>query len=56
MRVSLDAVFADADAGPYVPLLLRHIECPGFTGEPMSEPAWRELLLATAALQYPLDS
>lgn len=55
MRASLDSAFATG-ATPYAPLLLRHIECPGFTGDPMSEPEWRELLLATAALQYPFGS
>ena len=36
---------------PYVPLLVRHIECPGFTGPPMDETAWRTLFAETARLQ-----
>lgn len=37
---------------PFVPLLLGHVECPGFIGEPLSEAAWRSLLAATCQLQY----
>jgi len=36
-----------------VPLLLGHIECPGFTGPPISEPQWRALFDSTCQLQYP---
>jgi Fe-S-cluster containining protein len=43
--------FAQA-AGPLVPLLLRHVECPGFTGPPMEAPEWEALLRDTYALQY----
>ncbi|MGI8927694.1 MAG: YkgJ family cysteine cluster protein, partial [Tepidiformaceae bacterium] len=39
-----------------LPLLLRHIECPGFTGPPLDEPAWADLLRATSALQYGRDA
>ncbi len=38
--------------GDAVPLLLRHRECPGFTGPPPSEAGWLEILRATATLQY----
>jgi Fe-S-cluster containining protein len=55
MRASLDYVFGN-DAGPYLPLLLRHTECPGFTGAPMTAPEWRQLLITTAALQYPIEA
>ena len=36
----------------HLPLLLRHLECPGFTGEPLTENGWRELISETARLQY----
>lgn len=35
-----------------LPLLLRHLECPGFTGPPLDEPGWREALRHAYALQY----
>ena len=35
-----------------VALLLRHIECPGFTGPPMTDDAWRALFEETYRLQY----
>ena len=38
-----------------VPLLLRHVECPGFTGPPLSDEAWAELFRATAAMQSAVD-
>ena len=41
--------------GDLVPLLLSHVECPGFTGPPLPALDWRTLLLETAALQYPAD-
>ncbi|HEY5477270.1 MAG TPA: YkgJ family cysteine cluster protein [Tepidiformaceae bacterium] len=37
---------------PLVPLLLRHLECPGFEGPPLREPDWRTLFLETFKLQY----
>lgn len=36
-----------------IPLLLGHIECPGFTGPLISGPEWRELFVSTCQLQYP---
>jgi Fe-S-cluster containining protein len=35
-----------------VPMLLRHVECPGFTGPPLDEAAWRRLFVHTARLQF----
>jgi Fe-S-cluster containining protein len=35
-----------------VPLLLRHRDCPGFTGPPLSPSDWRTLLDETLVLQY----
>jgi Fe-S-cluster containining protein len=40
-----------AAGGPIVPLLLGHDHCPGFTGPPLSPPAWLELLAETDHLQ-----
>ena len=37
------------------PLLLRHVECPGFTGPPISEAAWWTLFESTRLLQYAAD-
>lgn len=50
-RRAVDALLAGQAASP-VPLLLGHVECPGFTGDPLSEVAWRDLLAATYQLQY----
>ena len=49
------AVVAAAGGGGhrgFVPLLLRHLECPGFSGPPLAEEGWRELIRETARLQY----
>ena len=35
-----------------VPLLLRHLECPGFTGPPIALHDWEELFIETYRLQY----
>ena len=35
-----------------LPLLLGHSECPGFTGPPIQESAWKALLLETYQLQF----
>lgn len=50
-RTSIETALAGAVSNP-VPLLLGHVECPGFTGEPLSESDWRGLLAATYHLQY----
>lgn len=42
--------------GDTVALLLRHLECPGFTGAPIDEDRWAALLLETARLQLGEDS
>lgn len=44
---------AGGEAGALVPLLVRHVECPGFTEGPLSTAAWRDLLQSTFRLQYP---
>jgi len=36
-----------------IPLLIRHRECPGFTGPPLSTQEWIVLVRETVALQYP---
>ncbi|MGD9933448.1 MAG: hypothetical protein AB7T37_06990, partial [Dehalococcoidia bacterium] len=43
------------DAARANPLLVGHSECPGFTGPPLGSDAWRDILVSTAALQYPAD-
>ncbi len=40
------------EPGGVVPLLLRHLECPGFTGPPLTLEDWSSLLRATCELQY----
>jgi Fe-S-cluster containining protein len=50
-RASIQSALASAASNP-VPLLLGHVECPGFTGEPLTVSDWRDLLAATYQLQY----
>lgn len=38
--------------GVVVPLLMRHLECPGFTGPPIEAAEWEALLRTTYQLQY----
>ena len=52
MGRSVERLLAGASLEPYVPLLVRHVECPGFTGPPMSEPAWLALFAETSRLQF----
>lgn len=50
------AIAASGEMPPAaIPLLVGHTECPGFTGPPLGGDAWRDILLGTAALQYPAD-
>jgi Fe-S-cluster containining protein len=44
--------FAEDHESAIVPLLLGHIECPGFTGPPLSEDSWRAIFEQTYHLQY----
>lgn len=46
------AAFEAGREAPLVPLLLRHVECPGFTGPPISVEAWWTLFEATRLAQY----
>lgn len=41
-----------APSGGLVPLLLGHIECPGFTGPPVTEEEWLALASGVCRLQY----
>jgi len=50
-RRAVDALLA-GQSSSFVPLLLGHVECPGFTGDPLPEASWRTLLEATYHLQY----
>lgn len=52
MRASLAALFEGREPAPYLPLLVRHLDCPGFDGPPLGEAAWQELLAEIARLQY----
>ena len=47
---AVEAVVAGRIAEGPVPLLLRHDQCPGFTGPPSTEEGWSELLRDTYAL------
>jgi Fe-S-cluster containining protein len=51
----VESALAGEDTGAMVPLLLRHSECPGFTGEPLGFEAWSSLFRATAKLQSEVD-
>jgi len=53
MGVALEWALGRAEAAAYLPLLLRHGECPGFTGPAIGREAWSSLLEETAYLQYP---
>ncbi|MBI5946693.1 MAG: YkgJ family cysteine cluster protein [Chloroflexi bacterium] len=44
--------FLRGEPGGTLPLLLRHLECPGFTGPPLTAAAWAVLLRNTCELQY----
>jgi Fe-S-cluster containining protein len=52
----VDRALAGRLEGPVVPMLLRHVECPGFTGAPLGPTAWEQLFRATAALQAAVES
>lgn len=52
IAAAMSAFRAGRNEGALTPLLLRHVECPGFTGAPMTAGAWRELFETTFALQY----
>ncbi len=48
-RRAVEAVAAGREAEGPAPLLLRHDQCPGFTGPPSTEGAWADLLRETYA-------
>ncbi len=48
-RRAVEAVIAGRPAAGATPLLLRHDQCPGFTGPPTTEAEWAALLRETAA-------
>jgi Fe-S-cluster containining protein len=54
IRAAVTASMTGAEAA-CVALLLRHIECPGFTGPPMTDAAWQRLFEETYRLQYSAD-
>lgn len=45
-------VISNGGDGGLIPLFLRHLDCPGFTGPPISSEAWQELFIETYRLQY----
>ncbi len=49
-RQAVEAVIAGRTAEGALPLLLRHSECPGFTGPPATTHEWSRLLRETYAL------
>ena len=51
LGASVERVVA-GELGEPLPLLLGHSECPGFTGPPIAERDWRELLQHTYQLQF----
>lgn len=53
MGSALEWALAGAREARCIPLLLRHVECPGFTGPLLGQEAWNSLLEETAHLQYP---
>jgi len=56
MAESLQRVLDGEEDSMYVPLLLRHVECPGFTGPGIEQDAWEQLFTETFRLQYrPMD-
>ncbi|MCK9517708.1 MAG: YkgJ family cysteine cluster protein [Dehalococcoidia bacterium] len=52
MSASMRMLLEGEQPEPYLPLLLRHIECPGFTGPPLPADAWHQLAEETFRLQY----
>ena len=55
MSAAMDALRAGQEFA-LVPLLLRHVECPGFTGPPMTTGEWQALFESTYRLQYQPDA
>ncbi len=49
---AVHALLAGDPVAGSVPLLLRHLECPGFTGPPTNPADWAALLRVTYALQW----
>lgn len=48
---SVEALLA-GDSPAALPVLVRHLPCPGFTGPPLSDEAWAALLRDIVALQF----
>jgi len=46
------AAFLAGEQPALTPLLLGHVECPGFTGPPLNLEEWSALMRSTCALQY----
>lgn len=54
-RASVDALRDGRPFETLVPMLLRHVECPGFTGAPMTPGEWMALVAQVCELQFPSD-
>ena len=52
MREAAASLLDGEAAGRHVPRLVRHNECPGFTGPPMDAAAWLGLFAETYRLQF----
>lgn len=55
IRQAVDNLHAGLPFDGAVPLLVRHIECPGFTGAPISPDDWLTLFNATFEAQFPAN-
>jgi hypothetical protein len=53
-RALVSRLLAGTLDGPLVPVLVRHLDCPGFDGQPHDGATWQALFDETARLQYPL--
>ncbi|HKS92093.1 MAG TPA: YkgJ family cysteine cluster protein [Tepidiformaceae bacterium] len=53
IRHSIARLLAGQPFDVLVPMLVRHVECPGFTGEPMTPEQWIALVAETFELQFP---
>ena len=56
VRRGLESMAADTGPAPVTVLLLRHRECPGFTGSPLTIAEWFRTLYETCDLQFPIGN
>lgn len=53
IRQAITHLLAGQPFDVLVPMLVRHVECPGFTGAPMTAAQWIALVTETYELQFP---